>query len=202
MKRFPIISFSIMLIVTAICADAQVVHSATGRGMSITVGGMGSIFQPDYANNWKCTQSTPNSSLYCVPVAGASDYPLFGLGTYVDVKFSHWVQIEAEARWLRFNKYSGISQNNYLIGPRVPIHRFGKAQIYGKALVGDAKMTFDKAGTSGSYTALAFGGGTDIKLDKHWSLRFPDIEYQYYPKWNNSSLSPYGASVGVGYTLF
>lgn len=118
------------------------------------------------------------------------------------MKFKRWVQLEAEGRWLRFNQYGGISQNNYLIGPRVPVLHFWRSSIYAKALGGYAKMNFDSFGNKGTFTDLAFGGGMDVKLTKRISIRAADFEYQYYPKWSNSTLSPYGASVGIGYKLF
>jgi hypothetical protein len=42
----------------------------------------------------------------------------------------------------------------------------------------------------------------DIKLTKRISVRAIDFEFQQWPKWLNSSLAPYGASVGVGYKIF
>ncbi len=165
------------------------------RGSSI----IASIFQPDFEGDWQ-----PPSFQY--PAAHAGPYPLFGAGAYVDVKFSRWVQLEAEGRWLRVNEYGGISQDNYLIGPRVPVFHFWRSSVYAKALGGGAKMNFGSlygaTAGNGSFTALAFGGGMDVKLTKRLSLRAVDFEYQYYPRWGNSSLSPYGASVGIGYKIF
>ena len=57
-------------------------------------------------------------------------------------------------------------------------------------------------GAHGRFTALAFGGGVDLKLTKRISLRAVDVEYQYWPLWGNSTLSPYGASMGIGYKIF
>jgi len=210
-KRLLFVIFSILLAAAAFSAGAQVVPSAySDRRISVTVGGMGSIFQPDYEGAsittlFPTTYLCPLPGAYCIPAAQNSQYPLIGVGAYVDVKYNRWIQIEAEGRWLRFNQYQNISQDNYLIGPRVPIHRFWKAQIYGKALWGKAKMTFppifQPAGRV-SFTDIAFGGGADIKLSRRFSLRLPDVEYQYWPKWSNASLKPYGASVGIGYKIF
>jgi hypothetical protein len=38
-------------------------------------------------------------------------------------------------------------------------------------------------------------------LNKRFSAR-GDFEYQQWPKWLNTSLYPYGASVGIGYKIF
>ncbi|MGD0548552.1 MAG: outer membrane beta-barrel protein [Terracidiphilus sp.] len=195
------------MLLIAVAAHAQVASSATSRQFSVTAGGMASIFQPDFEGDWQ----PPN------PVAHASPYPLIGAGAYVDVKLSRWVQLEAEGRWLRFNQYGGInqdsyiqnggiSQDNYLIGPRLPLFHFWRSSVYAKALGGGSKMNFGlflgKPTGHGSFTALAFGGGMDVKLTKRLSLRALDVEYQYWPLWSNSTLSPYGASVGMGYRIF
>lgn len=153
------------------------------------------MFQPDFAGS--VTSQYPY-----YPVAETSSTALFGVGAYVDVRFTRWIQIEAEGRWQRFNQNAGIHQDNYLIGPRVPIHRFWKATLYGKALVGYSNMTFDSLGDHGRFTTLAFGGGADIRLTRRISIRAFDGEYQYWPKWGNSSLSPYGVSMGIGYRIF
>jgi hypothetical protein len=127
----------------------------------------------------------------------------------VDVRLKRWLQLEAEGRWLRFNQYENIHQDNYLVGPRLPVYHFWKSTVYGKVLVGFSEMNFGSTnlGSSfgnehGRYTDIAFGGGMDVKLTRKLSLRVPDVEYQYWPTWNNSTLSPYGVSVGVGYKIF
>jgi hypothetical protein len=197
--------FSVLLFVGA-AAQAQTVPAASARQVSITAGGMVSIFQPDYAGLWtfvctaNCTTQTPTGVYY--PVAGSSNQPLLGAGAYVDVKLSRWVQIEAEGRWMRFNQFANIYQDNYLIGPRIPLTHFWKATVYGKALGGFSNMNFDSFGDHGRFTDIAVGGGADIKMTNRLSLRLVDFEYQYWPSWGNSSLSPYGASVGVGYRIF
>jgi hypothetical protein len=207
MKRSAAFLLLMLLAAGVVAASAQVIPTATARQVSITVGGMASIFQPDFVDNqtgWVCVG--PDCSVDGVgdyyPVAQASSKKLFGVGAYVDVKLSRWVQLEAEGRWLRFHQLNQVSQDNYLIGPRLPVYRMGKATVYAKALGGYSKMTFDPFGDYGKFTDLAFGGGVDLKLTKRLSLRAADFEYQYYPKWGNSTLSPYGVSMGFGYKIF
>jgi len=107
MRRSAFVALFIFLIVAAQgrIARAQAVESADARGFHIDAGAMASGFQPDDGNNY-----------------------LLGPGAYVDFHFSHWVQLEAEGRWLRFNQYFGETQDNYLIGPRVPVWRGGWAK--------------------------------------------------------------------------
>jgi hypothetical protein len=195
MRRFSSLLFSILLFAGAVAACAQVAPSATGRQVSITAGGMASIFQPDFTGGYDSNGNV---------IAQTSNSPLFGVGAYVDLRLRRWVQIEAEARWMRWNQYEGIYQDNYLIGPRLPVYRFRRATVYGKALTGFAKMNFGSnfGNYSAKFTDIAFGGGVDVKLTKRISLRAADVEYQYYPWWSNSPLWPYGASVGMSYKIF
>ena len=200
--------FSILLAAGSLSAHAQVVPSAYKSQFSLTVCGIASAFQPDYDAGYTGGN-----------VAEASPFRLYGIGTYVDVKFSRWVQIEGEARWLRFNQFGDIYQDNYLIGPRFPIQKlhYWRATPYAKGLIGLAKMDLGyyitEDGTvislgHGTFTDVAFGGGVDLRLTKRFSIRAFDFEYQYYPKFlensagQNQPIFPYGASVGVGYKIF
>jgi opacity protein-like surface antigen len=190
MSRFAFLSTCALLCAWAATARAQVVPSATREHhISITAGGLASAFQPNYAGGL---------------VASSSSDPLFGMGAYVDVKLTRWFQAEAEGRWLRFNSFISITEDNYLLGPRVPIHRFHwmGATPYGKVLFGMGKMTFEYNDAYGHFTDIAYGGGLDLKLNKRWTLRAADFEYQQWPNWVNGSLHPYGASAGIGYRIF
>ena len=68
-------------------------------------------------------------------------------------------------------------------------------------------MNFEDNDGTGNYFALAYGGGVDFQLTKRFSAR-GDFEYQQWLRWPNipefpnTSLYPYGASVGVGYRIF
>ncbi len=179
MKRSVVVLF-ICLCAPAVISHAQVVESANARQLTINAGGMLSGFEPDEGGN-----------------------KLLGLGTYADIHLSHWIQLEAEARWLRWNEYYGEHQDNYLIGPRIPIVQLGgRTQVYGKALVGYGRMTFPFGYGYGSFTDFAFGAAVDHHLNRKLSVK-ADFEYQYWPVWlNNSSLAPYGVSIGVGYRVF
>jgi hypothetical protein len=187
MKRFVVVFACFVLCAGALKVHAQVVYSATRSQRSLSVGGMGSLFQPDYAGNG-IPQTSPND--------------LIGFGTYVDLRLSHWVQIEAEARWLRGNQYLNIYEDNYLIGPRVPIHETHRFKPYAKALFGSGKMNFQYSYAYGRFTDIALGGGVEIPLTRKISVRAFDFEYQLWPNWINGTVKPYGGSVGVSYKIF
>ncbi|MGD1107961.1 MAG: outer membrane beta-barrel protein [Terracidiphilus sp.] len=164
-----------------VSARGQVVPAATSSSFTLSAGGLGSMFQPDYAGEG-IAQTSPNR--------------LYGAGAYVDAHFSRWVQVEAEGRWLRYNTYKGINENTYLIGPRIPIATFHRVTPYGKFLVGLGNGSF----LNGNTFVLSYGGGVDYRLSRRFTLRAFDFEYQ---SWRvNPTLWPYGGSVGLSYKIF
>lgn len=181
MKRSFVVFISFLLVTGAACATAQVVPSATGRRLTVHVGGEGSIFQPDYAGQG-IAQTSPNR--------------LYGIGAYVDADFTRWIQIEAEGRWLQWHQYAGINENSYMIGPRVPIVEYKRFTPYGKFLFGFGSGSF----LTGRAMTFAYGGGVDYRLSKRFTLRAFDFEFQ---QWRvTPTLHPYGGSVGLSYRVF
>jgi len=139
------------------------------------------MFQPDYADR-RVAEAGPNR--------------LYGMGAYVDARFTRWVQIEGEGRWLRFNEYKGINEDSYMIGPRVPVFTFHGLTPYGKFLFGFGSGSF----LDGHAETLAYGGGLDYRLTRRLKIRVVDFEYQ---QWRvNPTLWPYGGSAGISYTIF
>lgn len=181
MKRSTNLLICILLASTAFFARGQVVPTATAHQPTLTAGGFGSMFQPDYAGNG---------------IAQASPQRLYGVGGYVDVKFTRWVGLEAEGRWNRFNQFLDINEDTYLIGPKVPITTYKGLTPYGKVLVGLGSGSF----LNGHSTVLAYGGGVDYRLSKKFTLRAFDFEFQQW--FLTPQLHPYGGSVGIGYRIF
>jgi opacity protein-like surface antigen len=180
-KLHPITALFLLcvLISAGTFSSAQSAPSARRSPITLTVGGTASAFDPDYIHN-----------------------KLVGIGAYVDLDIQHHLGVEAEGRWQRFREVDGISQDNYLIGPRYRFRRIWKAQPYAKVLGGYSNMNFENGFGTGRFTTFAFGGGLDLKVDRHWSVRVPDFEYQYWPSFLNGSLHPYGVSAGISYRLF
>jgi hypothetical protein len=181
-KRTIVALLCCVLAAEAFSAQAQVVPAATKKGLSLAAGGFGSVFQPDFTGSG----------------VGTSTNRLYGMGAYADLKITRWVQVEAEARWLRFNQYRGNGEDNYLIGPRVPfsVRRFPRLNPYGKVLIGYGSGSF----LYGHPTDLSFGAGLDYRLNNRFIIRAFDLEYQ---QWHvTPTLYPYGASVGMSYKIF
>ncbi|MGA9062800.1 MAG: outer membrane beta-barrel protein [Terracidiphilus sp.] len=180
MRQSILAFFCIASSLAIVSAHSQVAPAATARPFTLNAGGLGSLCQPDYKNNGFAQTSQD----------------LYGAGAYVDAKFTRWVQIEGEGRWMRFNEYQGINENTYLIGPRIPITNFHGLTPYGKVLVGLGNGSFLTANTF----VLAYGGGVDYRLSRRFTLRAFDFEYQ---EWRVSpTLWPYGGSVGISYKIF
>jgi len=191
MKRLTLALLLIVFSFAVVAARGQVVPSATSSRFTLSAGGLGSMFQPDYAGEG-IAETSPNR--------------LYGAGVYFDARFNRWVSIEGEGRWLRFNEYHppcgltsgcpGIDENTYLIGPRVPIVTFHRLTPYGKFLVGLGTANWLTADT----LVLAYGGGVDYRLTRRFTLRAFDFEYE---QWRVTPLlSPYGGSVGISYKIF
>jgi len=182
MKRTILLLVSFVVVAGALPAFAQVVPSATGRRISLSAGGMGSAGQPDYASRG-IAETSPNR--------------LYGFGAYVDFRLSRWVQLEAEVRQLQWNQQAYANgENTYAIGLREPIHTFGRITPYGKALVGFGSGSF----LTGRASMYAMGGGVDYRLNKRFTLRAFDFEFQ---QWRvTPTLRPYEGSVGLSYKIF
>ncbi|HZB87370.1 MAG TPA: hypothetical protein VE291_01820 [Terracidiphilus sp.] len=180
-----------ILFAGTLAAPAQVAPSATRQQITLRLGALGSVFQPDYAGNG-IPQEAPNR--------------LFGVGAYADLELRHWIQLEAEARWLRFNVREDVREDNYLIGPRVPLPRYWRLHPYAKALFGYSRMNFQFNYAYGRFADIALGGGVDIPLTRRIDVRPFDFEYQFWPNWNSGgpvqTLRPYGGSAGISYRIF
>lgn len=182
LKRSSAVCFLLLAAGFAAHCSAQVEQSATRGGPAVRAGGEFSIFQPDYAGQG---------------VAQTSPQRLYGFGVYVDAEFTRWIQLEAQGRWLHWNKYAGIYQNTYGIGPRIPIHEFRQFTPYGKFLIGWGSMS----DLNGKATALTYGGGVDYRLKNPRFTVRGDFEYQDW-RVANPNLHPYGGSVGLSYRIF
>lgn len=188
MKRFALVLF--VLVLAAVALRAQVAESATVRPFNISVGGMGAAFSPNL--------SGLSRSPYFVNAPASY---LIGLGTYADFHFTHWVQIEGEARWLRLNQQNSEFEDQYLVGPKVPLMQMGRMNVYGKAMIGLGRLHF--ASGHAYCTSLAFGGGLDYRLSRKVTVRAIDFEFQDWPKFlPNATSRPYGVSVGMSYRVF
>lgn len=170
-----------------VSARGQVVPSATERVLTIRAGALVSAFQPDYTNEGAAITGPER---------------LYGVTGYVDAHFTRWIQPEFEVRFLRFNEYNNVDENTYSLGERVPIVTFHKFTPYGKILAGIGNGTW----LAGQAFVLTYGGGVDYRLNRKFTIRCADFEFQQWPVSNPVSgsftIRPYGLSAGVSYRVF
>jgi hypothetical protein len=191
MKRSILVFLSFAFSTAALVSvHGQVVPAATSRVFTVRAGAFASAFQPDYVGEGG---------------AGTAPNRLYGVGGFVDARFTRWIQPEFEVRFLRFNEYPGIAQtqNTYSIGERVPIiNNFHKFQPYGKVLVGLGNGDF----LSGNALVITYGGGVDYRLTRKFTIRCADFEFQQWPVASQGggsfNLWPYGLSAGLSYKVF
>jgi len=183
MKRtifaFWFIAFSSAAIVSAY---SQAVPSGIQQVYTLRVGALGSYFQPDYRGEG---------------IAQTTNW-MYGPGAYADFRVNRWIQPEIEVRWLRFHRpLASIDENTYSAGERLPIREFHRFTPYGKLLAGFGTGDF----LDGDALVLTYGGGVDYRLNRKFTLRVPDFEYQEWPV-SNLTFRPYGFSAGVSYKIF
>jgi len=136
-----------------------------------------------------------------------SNQRLWGVGAFADYHLSDRLDIEAEARFLRWNSFYGETQDNYLAGPRYLVERFGRIQPYGQCLVGFGIMQYPFQIDNRRYFAVAPGAGLNIRVSPKWTIR-GQYEYQFWPGSPNYSdepkheITPNGFQVGVAFRLF
>lgn len=73
----------------------------------------------------------------------------------------------------------GGTMSTYLFGPRISYHHFRRITPFGQVLFGVARTNASAFFTGSSQNAFAMtaGGGVDLRLADHWSLRPLQVEY-------------------------
>lgn len=162
---------------------AQVTAGARGGDAALRVGGTASLYNPDYISNG-----------------------VGGPGVYVDFDLDRHLGLEAAGRWLRFHGNVDLHEDHYQIGPRYSFLTFGKFHPYVKGFVGVGKFTFPtNAGNitgDGGYLMYGAGGGLDYHLNRKWTIRAVDFEFQHWPDFTPGAITPYGVNVGFSYRIF
>jgi opacity protein-like surface antigen len=136
-----------------------------------------------------------------------SSQRLSGVGGFADYHLSDRIDIEAEARFLRWNSFSGETEDNYLAGPRYLVERFPKFQPYGQCLVGFGRIQYPFQIDNRRYLAIAPGAGVNFRISNRWTVR-GQYEYQFWPGspgYKNEpahEITPNGFQVGIAFRLF
>jgi opacity protein-like surface antigen len=79
-----------------------------------------------------------------------------------------------------YGKSAGVSLSHYtyLAGPRVT-QNFGRYSLYAHTMIGNAQLSARMGVNSDSTSSFAydFGGGTEIRLSRHWSVRPVQLDW-------------------------
>ncbi len=160
--------------------SAQAVAAATGKTLAVGVAYQN--IDPDYG---------PNRAS--------------GIGIFVNYDFSRFVGVTAEANLQTAFSNVVFLEHTYLFGARGEYNR-GKYLAYGKALIGDATASNNTTNPGlfnapASYPVFALGGGLDVRLQHHVTVRAIDYEEQHWISYHPNSLTPHVLSFGVAYRL-
>jgi hypothetical protein len=122
---------------------------------------------------------------------------------YGDLDLQHHVGIEGVIHY-SVNTPADISENSYLLGARY-ILRYKRIDGYAKVLVGAGHFGFQTGSYADPNTATYFeyvlGGGVDIHATRHINIRAFDFEYQSWPTFATSGLTPLSGTIGVAYVF-
>lgn len=165
--------------------SAQVSPAARGGDSRLLVGGEYSYFKTDFP----------------------STVHMQGIGAFADFHFTPRWGVEGETRFLSFDSFHGENEKSYLIGPKVYLRPHARLRPFGKFLIGEGTIKYPFSIGSGSYFALAPGGGLDYQVQRNWFVR-AEYEYQFWPSapgisgQSSRGLKPNGLSIGIAYRLF
>ena len=97
-----------------------------------------------------------------------------------------------------------VGENTFLFGLRYSALKEDWVTVYGKVLGGIGRFEYQRGIYSSNphgetYGVVSFGGGIELRASRYVSIRAIDLEYQKWPGFPPSGLSPAVASVGAAY---
>ena len=157
-------------------ASAQATATATGRALAV-----GLTYQnidPDYG---------PSRAS--------------GLGVFANFDFSRYLGATAELNFQTAFSSVVYLEHTYMVGAR-GVYRHRNLQGYAKLLIGGANGSSNgvpNLQNVGSYPIFAFGGGLDVRLEHHITIRAIDYEQQQWLDYHPNGLTPHVLSFGAAY---
>lgn len=111
---------------------------------------------------------------------GIDSFNLNGGGGSISANVNRWLGLVAEVNGYRIGKINGVNPKanlvSYLFGPRVTFRKEG-VQPFVHALFGGAHVGSSLGLGSDNAFAMALGGGMDIKVAEHFSIRPAQVDY-------------------------
>jgi hypothetical protein len=119
------------------------------------------------------------------PGQGAPSANCQGAGGTFAANVSKWIALVGDVDGCKVTgQPAGASSHeiNYLFGPRVALHNYGKVTPYAQVLFGGARLSSTVTGfpsASVNSFAMTFGGGVDFQVTPHVAFRAIQMEYFY-----------------------
>lgn len=114
----------------------------------------------------------------------------------------HW-GIEGDIHRASIITPTNIGEDSYLLGPRY-VFRHNQLRPYAKALLGFGRFHYkyeNAPDATYTYKIYTFGGGVDLRATEHVNIRAIDFEYQQWPSYPSSGLSPMLFTFGAAYAF-
>jgi hypothetical protein len=180
LKQLKMLGLFVFVLGLSIAAHTQAVPTATGNAHHLQVGTGYSLAIPDYANT-----------------------NIGGITVYGTLDIWRRIGVEGDMHFVTLHTPTDLGESTYLIGPRYMYQR-GRIQAYGKFLGGVGRFQHQAGNifipqSEMTYSAVAFGGGVDVRVRKHINVRAIDFEAQKWLSFTPHTLSPYVFTFGVAY---
>ena len=158
--------------------SAQAVATATGNALAVGVTYQNA--NPDYG-----------------PIRAS------GLGIFADYDFSRYLGVTAELNLPTAFSSVVFLEHSYLFGVRGEYH-YKRYMPYAKVLIGGATSSNNTSNPNlinapGSFPMYAYGGGFEIRLPRHLTVRAIDFEQQRWFDYQPHGLTPTIVSFGAAY---
>ncbi|MGA3131275.1 MAG: hypothetical protein ABSD59_10770 [Terracidiphilus sp.] len=126
---------------------------------------------------------------------------MWGATVLVDADSAYHLGLEAEGRWLEFHQTANVHLETYMIGPRYHVS-MGRFEPFVKGTVGFGNFSFSYNYASGRYLVVGAGGGVDFRLNRRWSARLAEVQYQDWPDFTFGAMNSVGVSSGIRCRIF
>lgn len=126
---------------------------------------------------------------------------MWGATAFVDADSAHHIGVEGEGRWLEFHQTANVHLETYMIGPRYHL-TIGKFHPFAKGVAGFGNFNFSYNYAYGTYFVYAIGGGLDYDLNRRWSVRVAELQYEDWPQFTYGVMSNVGISSGIRWRIF
>lgn len=180
MRKFclSVLAFVLTVAVGAPRLSAQAVATATGNALAIGVTYQSA--NPDYG-----------------PVRSS------GIGIFADYDFSRYLGVTAELNLPTAFSSVVFLEHSYLVGVRGEYH-YHRYMPYAKVLIGGANSSNNTNNPNllnapAAFPMFAYGGGLEIRLPRHLTVRAIDFEQQHWFDYPPHGLTPTIVSFGAAY---